>query len=603
MSDATPARREGSRTLPFVLMLGLLSLALWKNVQVTGDLTWPAFDIQYREMAMAQTLLDQGYGPDCTYRGESLWYNPLSSWLAALGSVAFGQALREVVPRLGPFVNLLAPLALFLLVAALADGWTALAAVAALVFITGNAFPFWQAASYSPWFAPENYGQAFLYLSLLLAVAALRSPRPLRWHVALGVTLGVTFLVHTAPALIAGAAFVLLAVHHARQGEGWRRPAGLLAVTVAIAFLVSLPLVWHVVGRYHLGIKNPFPSEAPESILDLGERLGLFKKLVTRSPFVVAVVALPLFAWPRRRSPEGAVLLAWMAAVLLFLAYGDVRSLAHRAGLDLPGIVPSFHFLFHAMALVSVGVGIALVAAARAAARAIARSVAGTMRWAASGELLAAALIVVCVVAAWGPHSRRYDVVHMREEALSFREDIPGEAFDWIRSRTDSDDVFLSTDEVSLYLVAPAGRKVVSTNRFFSSPYVDWRQRERVRSQLYDLLRAGDLEAFDRLAARYSVRYLVASDGLSDALRQKAGLAPELPPPVTRADMAGRPGFESLFMGRGVTIYQRVALRESQRADARLPALHGEGGGESGGRGESVQAPATGDGGVPGRPK
>ena len=584
-------------------MLTLLSLAFRQNLEVTSDLTWPAFDIQYREMAMAQTLLDQGYGPDCAYRGESLWYNPLSSWLAALGSAGFGHALREVVPRLGPFVNLLAPLTLYLLVAALADGWAALAATAALLFITSNAFPFWEGASYSPWFAPENYGQALLYLSLLLALRALRSPRPLWWHVALGISLGITFLAHTAPALIAGTVFVLLAVYRVRQGEGWARSVGLLATTLTVAFLVSLPLVWHVVGRYHLGIVNPFPSEAPETILDLDQRLGLFKRLITRSPFLLAAVALPLFAWPRRRLTEGAVLLAWMSAVALFLAYGDVRALVGMVGVELPAVVPSFHFLFHAMALVSVGFGIALVRVAEEAAGWLARSHEGARSWTPSREVLATGLTVASVIAAWGPHSHRYDLTHVREEALSIRDDIPGDAFDWIRSRSANDDVFLATDEVSLYVVAPAGRKVVSTNRFFSSPYVDWRERERDRSRLYELLRAGDLGAFDRLAERYSVRYVVASDGLSPALRQKAGLSPAVPHPITRADMVRRPGFEPLFIGKGLTIYRRVTLREAQSVEARLLPVHREGGGEARGSVEGVQPPATRVVGVPAGPK
>src|SRR5262245_19876357 len=160
--------------LPRLLALGFLALAFAGNLAATRDLRWPTVDIRYREKASAQTSLDEGAGRDPAYLGESIWYNPLSGWIAAFVSTATGQPLHEVVPRLGPFLNLVAPIAFFVLVAALACEWTALIAVAAFLFLTANPFPFFMAASYSPWFAPENYGQGLLYLALVLAVMAQR---------------------------------------------------------------------------------------------------------------------------------------------------------------------------------------------------------------------------------------------------------------------------------------------------------------------------------------------------------------------------------------------------------------------------------------------
>ncbi len=47
---------------------------------------------------------------------------------------------------------------------------------------------------------------------------------------------------------------------------------------------------------------------------------------------------------------------------------------------------------------------------------------------------------------------------------------LPPELFDWIRQNTRNDDVFLCTNEMSLYMVPAAGRKVVSTDPIFLEP-------------------------------------------------------------------------------------------------------------------------------------
>jgi hypothetical protein len=538
----------------------LLGLALFENLALTKGLTWPAFDIQYREMAAAQTLLDQGFGPDAAYLGESIWYNPLSSWIAAALSFASGRGPREVVPRIGPWVNLLAPVAFFALVTLLVDGWTALCALAAFLFVTANSFPFWQAASYSPWFAPENYAQGLLYLCLLGATVASRRERSLVAHAAVGLCLGFTFLAHTAPALVAGVVLVLLALDRVRHGEG-QAAAGQLAVALAAALAVSYPLVVHVVGRYHLRMVNHFPSQAPETLLDLNERAALLAALAKHSPLVLAVLALPGHLWRRRQSPEGRVLLAWTLAVLMFLAYGDLKGVALKFGLTLPSVVPTFHFLFHSMTLVSVGFGVAVMALARRLSR-LARDRAGLT---ARPEAFAVALTLLVLLFTREAHVRRPDASVVRQQALDLASAIPADAVAWIRAHTPNDAVFLSTDEVSLYVVSPAGRKVVCTNRYFSSPYVDWARREQDRHRLFALLRDGDLERFDRLAETYDVDYVVASDGLPSLLRRLAGVSPGEPPPLTRADLAGVGGFEMLFAGETLAVYRRRPGPSSHR--------------------------------------
>jgi hypothetical protein len=551
-----------------LLALGILALAFAENHVVTQDLTWPAFDIQYRETAVAQTFLDEGQGPDPSYRGEALWYNPFSGWLLALTSAVTGVPVHEVMPRIGPYVNLLAPVAFFVLVAALVNEGTALVATAGFLFFTANSFPFWLAASYSPWFAPENYGQGLLYASLTLAALAHRRGWPLRWQMGLGLALGATFLVHTAPALILGVTLVLLAGQRVRQGRAWRHAVGGLAVSLAVALVTSLALVWPLVGRYHLATVNPYPSESPTTILELYERPGLLLKLSVETPFLIAVAALSVHLWRRRRSAGGQVLLAWTSALLLLLACCDVRYLLRKLAIVIPTPIPTYHVLFHGMTLVSLGFGVAVAGLAQVLARRLARP--GMDHAPVLQRLLAVAAVVV-VVLGWVPHSLRHDATEVREWALTYDKVIPGDAYDWIRAFTRSEDVFVSTDDVSLFLVAPAGRKVVCTNRYFSNPFVDWAARDRDRDQMLALAREGDLEAFDRLAARWAVRYVVASDGLSPFLSEKAGIDPSKRRPLAREDFRGRSGFEPVFLGQGLGIYRRTPVTSSRSAGSGRP--------------------------------
>jgi hypothetical protein len=76
-------------TLAFALVL----LAFLQNQSVVRDIVWPGLDIQYRELAGAQTILDQGYGPDAAYSGERTWYNPMAIWLIAGLSRLSGEPL------------------------------------------------------------------------------------------------------------------------------------------------------------------------------------------------------------------------------------------------------------------------------------------------------------------------------------------------------------------------------------------------------------------------------------------------------------------------------------------------------------------------------
>ena len=87
----------------FDLVFGLLcALAFANAIHTTCDLRWPYDLDQFREIGMAQAVLDHRFGNDQLYAGETIWYNPLTSTLIAGLSCVTGLPVSLMVTRAGP---------------------------------------------------------------------------------------------------------------------------------------------------------------------------------------------------------------------------------------------------------------------------------------------------------------------------------------------------------------------------------------------------------------------------------------------------------------------------------------------------------------------
>jgi hypothetical protein len=541
----SPRLRGWSAAVVAVVALGLGAIAFVQNRSVADDLAWPGFDVQFRELATAQTILDQGFGPDAVYLHEHIWYNPMSAWLIAAASRVSGTPAPTVASRLGPYVNLAAPAALFLLAAVLFDGFTAVAAMAAFIFLVGTEFPFYYSATYSPWFSPESFGQAWLYLLLAALCRAFRPAASLAWSVACGVLLGLTFLTHTAPALLGGAVIVSLGVLEMWRLGGARESLTRVAIVLGVAFLVSLPLDLEILFLYHLRIINEFPSRSPDTLLDLNELPSLAR--IIALPVIAAAGAFSIRA-VRRLDLRMRVLLIWSAVAASLLIANTVQELLNKVGVHLPAVVPALHFFYYFMAIVSIGVGVAISEASAAIVRRL-----GWGTWTRVPEsglatgLATCALTLVLVAAAYPRYLQRNDFTELKDSAAALSQRFPVDVVNWIRSHTSSDDVFLCTDDASLYIVPPAGRKVVSTNRYFSNPYVDWAAREADRARMFDQLKQHDVAGFHGLAAKYGVRYILLTRDRSSAWLRASGMRPTDLPDVDAASLSGIASFELVF--------------------------------------------------------
>ena len=453
----------------------------------------------------------------------------MSGWILAASARLTHEPLRTVTVRIGPLINLLAPLAFYLLAAAWLAPWSAVAALASFLFLSALGSPFTDAATYSPWFAPENYGQGLFYAALLTLHRADGERASWRGAALDGVLLGLVFLVHTAPAIVLGMIlFTLFGFDVAasrRVGPAFLRFATILGT----ALIVAAPIALIVLGRYHAHVVNPFPSASPNPIF--GSLSGLALKLVLGSPVLIAVAA---FAVRLRRNPSGfpRVLTAWLiasAATLVWVAF-DI-SAARTGSAMLPRLpVPGFHFVCYAFALVSLGFGIAVGDVASWAARRLRAT-----RLAPSEAAIALTLVGVVLLAAAPRYLRRPDATVLLGEARALQAGIPAGLYAWVIASTAPSDVFLCTDAESLFVISPAGRKVVATNRYFSNPFVDWAHRDADRDAMLAALSRGDAASFAPMASAYGVHWIVVPNGLNDDLRRLSGI-PRSEVPTLNAD-------------------------------------------------------------------
>ena len=235
------------------LCLALLIL----GVRTTADLEWPPDPDHFRDIAQAQTMRDGAWLQDPSYNGESSLYNPLLASSIAAISYLTGQPVHVVATRAGAHLNVAAPATFYLLVCRLLGPPTALISLVGFVFLVRG--PTWATPTYSPWLFASIFAQPFFYLTLTAYYGAIAGGR--RWrYVVTGLLLGVTFLAHTAPAMIA--LVCILAVAGYRCGverHEAREALGKLGLIAGPAILLAVPFLSTIVGRYRLRISNPIP--------------------------------------------------------------------------------------------------------------------------------------------------------------------------------------------------------------------------------------------------------------------------------------------------------------------------------------------------------
>lgn len=520
-------RSAPARALPVAIALILIAFAVGVGIRTTSGLTWPGQDWLgvgidlYRDIASAQTMKDTGYGPDPTYLDEKTWYNPLTPGITAVASALLDSPVQVVATRIGAYANALAPLGFLLLCIKLFDRWTALYATAAFLFLTSGPLPSWVSATYSPWFMPVNFVQAVFYPAVLVLWKAHRSGT-VGWYLAAGVAWGLVFLGHTGPALILGGMNCLWLAslawtawrernpaRQAKRRDALTRGAVRFAMMAAVAIVISLPFVWIIAVHYGLRIKNPVPSAFSYELLS--RRLPQLVVIHLTIPMAFALIGLIRLRWSRSHRTARLLVMSWVATCALFLAYSFARLGAQQvAGITLPSIVPSFHFLFYLKAASAILFGIGLRVSA-----------AWVWKWwhrgsrrplplrAHVGTPIAVVVCVLLLIPAVLTYQSRadYSVAHL--DALKVPGSVEEQAFEFLRDHTGPRDVVLSSDRDGAVVVTPTGAKVVAIYDGFSNPYIDLAPRVAARDRMVASLASDDVATFRGLASEYGVTWVL----------------------------------------------------------------------------------------------
>jgi hypothetical protein len=531
------------------LGLGIgLAIALacaWHSVR---DLSWPAEIDLYRDLGTANALLDGNWWGDQAYPGEIRWYPPLLPALVAGIAHLSAVATHIVYARSGPWLNLLGPIFFFLVARRWLGPLAATAAVFGLLFFGPQSLDAWKYATYSAWLWPFAFALGPAFATLWAHPAFGRrttkgtregpegSPQRLRSALT-GALLGLTFLVHPAPALLLALAFAVYATissRAARSPSERGRPWVELILIAVVSLAVVLPYMTPLIRAYHLHSVNGDPARKVG--VSLHEML---RELVTPRMAVAVVALVGLWrsgAWRVWRPTGGAVqsnsptdaaadraaerrlLFAFAVATLAMFGYGlTVQILENFHLLRLPMIVPNLHFhlYFDTLELLAFGAGFMTLV------RSLARWIGQAGKARVPEAVLAVGTLVALTVLVLPRHIKSRDLSYYRQASLSFGADPAlGDLYTWLRAHTPADTVVLSHEDTAAYTVGAAGRGVVRMPMNHSNPYVSFAQRDLDNDRMYLALRSGDAGVFTDLTARYRVTYVALQDEVPAASMQ-----------------------------------------------------------------------------------
>jgi hypothetical protein len=478
------------------VLLILIAIAFKSAWLATHDLDWPYDYDLYRDAAIAQTIIDGRFPADTYYAGEQNWYNPLAP--AIIGGIArvSGLAPAQVYARQGAVIALAISLAIFALAVALFGRWAGLASLFAFLFLGPIDVPAWAAPSYSPWLFANLVSLVPFALTLIVALRARETARFRTWAIS-GVLLGMTFLAHTATAILAGCIVLVL---------GWdrRKPRTVAfrwGLVLLPAFIVSAPLLISILWHYGLQIKNSAPQNFIWSENELHQLPDLLKRALNFRNAIAFAGFFMLWA-SRRMTAARIVFVPWLAVCVLMLGYGYARQLWPTA--QLPGLVPPFHWLFHlrlAGALL-LGYGIYRGVVAWTSL------VAGVLKVPVPAALVAAFLTLL--LAQHWRFAQRHDFRAARQLALENAAKVGfTETSSWLRHESASDAVVLASPLDALTLLGNAARKTVVIDQSFSNPYVLYEPRAAAATDMYKSLADHDRGSFLETAAKYHVSYVL----------------------------------------------------------------------------------------------
>lgn len=525
----------------FVLCVCLLcGWVLSYAVNASRQCLWPAEWDTLRDISMAQTILDGHYPDDPILSGETLWYNPLTGIIIAVAGHISGVPLNEASIALGPYVNLLAPLGLAFLLWCFFGRSAALAGLCMILFAKEPQTPFWVNACYSPWLLAPLYSLGLFCLTLVAYWYAVKKKR-LRWYCVAGILLGITFMAHTAPALVVGGVIVLTTIietgllwFRKRKTTGteydstaapWRIAFHVL-VLLLVAFVISLPYTWSILWHYHFKVQNPYPSLFAADYVSLSNLPDRLRESLNWKN-LVALAGTVALVRKSRKNMTARFVLCWIFVAIAFLIQHYLWQFLLTKNIVLTAFVPAHHAAIHLSAVRAVVFAVGIITLGQAIAILLLRLAPGNLSVTTQQVLRQGSIVILVILSG---------VILYRTHPLTSRADfiVPDRAlyhefhelgipmYQWILENTTSDAVFLCDEEsIGMTVVMPAGRKLVSAMLLYSNPYVPFGPLFETQKNLLEAIKNGDRETFCQLAKQYPVLYLLVKQKKSQENHKK----------------------------------------------------------------------------------
>ena len=274
----------------------MIAVSFYTCYRTTFDLSWTSATDFDRDIAFIHGNLEGNFGKDPNYVGEWLWYNPLLFSIETILVKLTGLPVHVVVTRAGAYLNIFGPLAFLIMMWLFFGKRIALAGLLAFLFLSTGRIPGWSSATYSPWLYPVCFVQSIFYLNLVFFYMAFTT-RKLSWFILLGIGLGLSFLGHLAPTLIAIGIvteimlFEFVRLYRLKNWAGIKSTILQAIVTIIAFLLVASPLLYYVAGKYHMHYVNRNPFELEDNQTNLFYLGGILKRNISPA-LIVSLVGL-----------------------------------------------------------------------------------------------------------------------------------------------------------------------------------------------------------------------------------------------------------------------------------------------------------------------
>jgi hypothetical protein len=535
-----------SRSFVSILLRGLfclvvallLSFSLVRAVDATSQCLWPSEWDLLRDIGMAQTILDGRYPEDPILSGETLWYNPFTGAILALSHQISGISLPRLGILLGPYLNLITPLGFVFLLACLFGRAAALAGLCMVLYGKDPANPFFVQVCYAPWLMAPLYASGLMFFTLAVYYRASKQGS-LGYYIFAGCLLGITFMAHTAPAIIVGGTISLhvlaellrsFYLSKAERKATTKKNTDVKINTLSLltqffallltAFVISLPFTWNIIWHYGFHVRNVQPALFSVDFVlleNLPERLR--ETINWRNGFALVGMIELL----RRRDRASRLVLCWLLTSCLMLSQHYVWQailLYHKV--ELVGFAPGHHWTIHLSA-----VRAALFAVGVTVTGAFMLNIIGMFEKCVVGRLsgdtslllqnigkaVGACLAGVMLYADHPLLTRTDFQVPQRKAYHEYHErHIP--VYEWILANTPPDAVILCfEDEIAMTVVMPAARKLLFPLRIYSNLYVDPGPLSYDRRRLVDAVNEADWPDFCAECSIYPSVYMLLKEG------------------------------------------------------------------------------------------